>query len=870
MGEVFKAEDTTLGRPVALKFLAAHLLNDDEAKARFFREARAAAAVSHPNICHVYEIAEENGKTFLAMDYLEGDSLEKHIAQGPLPLKDALDIGRQIAEGLEAAQEKEIVHRDITPANVIVDVKGRATILDFGLARLAEASKLTRADQTVGTAAYMSPEQIQGSDVDQRTDIWALGCVLYEMVAGVRPFQGQYDQALAYEIVQEEPEPLTGVRAGLPMELEILVSKCLAKESDDRYGSASEVTRDLRTLGDKLRSGQSTVLRTASIEYARTEVPQERQPNKGRVWALVAGAAFVGASLSWFVRPTPEIPAPQSVVFTVEPPEDVAFDPGDYSAPLISPDGTKLAFVDSSESGRNLWVRHLDSLAAERLEGTANAQFPFWSPDSRHLGFFADGRLKRVDTTGGPTQTLCDVRDGRGGTWNIDEAGNGVIYFSPDGGGVATLYAVPADGGEPFHAIEDPPSESGASFSYRHPHFLSGQGRVLFYRQAHAYESVGEIRLAETESFSQATVLRASSSAWFAPPLDSTSDGHLLYILDDTLFAHLFDAQSGNVLGERIPIAEGVTAADKFGGDFSVSENGTLVYRSGAAQNKWEISWFDRQGKVIESIETVDLVSCLRLSPDESRLAMVLSREDGNDIWVRDLGRNVSTRLTFEGVANRSVVWSPDGGRVAYPLREDSVILAKRADGSGESVEISGGVPDREAHLYDWSPDGRYLAMFTVPQPWDLYALPLVGGGEPVPLETQDYGEIGGSLSPDGKWIAYYSFPSGRREVFVRRFPEGEGRWQISVDGGRTPIWSDDGSQIYYFSGKTVMTVPVSTTPTFEAGKPEALFEIRGRLSAFMPYDVTADNERFVIAVAGGASDLPITVVTNWQQALLR
>ena len=385
MGVVYKAEDTKLERTVALKFLAAHLLNDDEAKARFLREAKAAAGLHHPNICPVYEIGEAEGKTFLSMAFIEGEPLEARIEQGPLPLKEALDIGRQTAEGLEAAHEKGVVHRDIKPANVMVDAKSHATIMDFGLARLTEASRLTRADQTMGTVAYMSPEQAQGMEVDHRSDVWALGVVLYEMVRGQRPFQGEYDQALLYEIVHQEPEPLTGVRAGVPMELEFIVGKCLAKAPQDRYQTSADAIVDLRTCAEKLKSGHSKILRTGAAT-----VPV---PISGRVWMALAGAFLVTTAVfAWLYLTTQPAP-PQPITFTIDPPEGVVFQSGEVAPPVLSPDGTKLAFVGSAEDGSSLWVRPLDSLEAERLPGTESAQFPFWSPDNRYLAFFADGKL---------------------------------------------------------------------------------------------------------------------------------------------------------------------------------------------------------------------------------------------------------------------------------------------------------------------------------------------------------------------------------------------------------------------------------------------------------------------------------------------
>ena len=471
MGVVYKAEDTKLDRTVALKFLAAHLLNDEEAKARFLREAKAAAGLHHPNICPVYEISEAQDRTFLSMAFIEGEPLEAPIERGPLPLKEAIDIGRQIAEGLEAAHEKGVVHRDIKPANVMVDAKGRATIMDFGLARLTEASRLTKADQTMGTAAYMSPEQAQGMEVDGRTDLWAVGCVLYEMVAGARPFKGVYDQALLYEIVHEQPAPLTSIRAGVPMELEFVVGKCLAKDPADRYSSAGEIAKDLRTLAEKLRSGQSAILRTVTPEAGSPTTTAASQPgNPARAWlwpAVAAGFAIVAVALAFIALRGEPGPATTRLSIPLPPGQEIT------SSPAISDDGQVIAYTaQQGTDAPRLYLRDLNSFEARSVAGSSGALQPFFSPDGKWVAFFAQGQLQKAEVAGGTPISLAEAAVPVGGTWNQDDT---IIYAASLGSG---LLRIPASGGMP-EALTKP---DGAAAGYVHgfPQALPGGRSVLF------------------------------------------------------------------------------------------------------------------------------------------------------------------------------------------------------------------------------------------------------------------------------------------------------------------------------------------------------------------------------------------------------
>ena len=550
MGVVYKAEDTKLERTVALKFLASHLLNDEEAKARFLREAKAAAGLDHPNICTVYEVGEAEGKTFLSMAFIKGEPLEALIEQGPLPLKDILDIGRQVAEGLEAAHEEGVVHRDIKPANVMVDAKGRATIMDFGLARLTEASRLTKADQTMGTVAYMSPEQAQGMEVDNRSDIWALGVVLYEMVRGQRPFQGEYDQALLFEIVHQEPEPLTGVRAGVPMELEFIVGKCLAKDREDRPATTQEIARDLRTLGEKLKSGRSTILNTGVAGQARVPVTTGTgaalatgtDAGLGRTpklpWAIAALAVLsaVVVALLHFTETPPEGPVHEYAVSLPQEHELHTF--------RVSPDGRHIVFAMESDDVPML-LRSVDSLEMRELDGTEDATYPFWSPDSRYIGFFAQGKLKKVALAGGLAQTLCDAPNGRGGSWNRE----GVILFAPKPFG--GFERVQDGGGEPV-PVET--ANESPEVSQRFPEFLPDGHHFLYLDKSPQADEAG-IFLGGIDGTTPRRLIADLSNVLYVPGA-SEDEGFILFVREETLMAQPFDAASLELAGGLFPVAD--------------------------------------------------------------------------------------------------------------------------------------------------------------------------------------------------------------------------------------------------------------------------------------------------------------------------
>ena len=716
MGVVYKAQDTKLERPVALKFLAAHLVSNEEAKKRFMREAKAAAALDHPNICTLYEIDEASGRTFMAMAYLEGRTLEERISEGPLPIEEALDIGMQVAKGLQKAHGKRIYHRDIKPSNLVLVDEGPkerlVKIMDFGLAHLADQSKLTQKDTALGTPAYMSPEQAQGVPVDHRTDIWSLGVVLYEMVVAQMPFKGEYQQAVFYTILNEDYEPLTGLRTGVPMDLEFIVSKCLAKNAGQRYQSTGDLIVDLTNLREKLAAKKSTTVRkaaathiasasrpaqgpapgpgaavgqgaaatSAGVSGVRTDNPsgatqlptepgasmraqepepstarsstESRTPLRQRLPWIVAGAATAVAmafALLFFARGTP--PPARSIVSAILPPDDVTR----IDDLALSPDGEWLAFAGlPAEGNARLYLRGLDSPDTRSLGGTEGSSYPFWSPDSRFIGFFADGKLKKIGISGGSPFTLADAPTGRGGTWSTD----GVIVFAPNVYG--PLHRVSAAGG-PVSTVTKLNAEER---THRWPWFLPGGRRFLFLASQTgtpaAAAGTSEIYLGFLDEEPPRMLMRSQANAVY-------SNGHLVFAHQNALMAQAFDPEAANLSGEPRPLREPVSNSFFSKGGFSISEDGRLVYPLESASGISSLTWYDRTGRRLGTVGEPALFLDIGLSPGDGVVAASVRNEAGGaNIWLYDLARNLRTRFTFAQQADSSPTWSLDGKQLAF------------------------------------------------------------------------------------------------------------------------------------------------------------------------------------------------------------
>ena len=898
MGVVYKAEDTKLERTVALKFLASHLLEDEEGHARFIREAKAAASLDHPNICTVFEIDEVEGETFIAMACLEGQTVKAKIAERPLKLDEALDIAIQTAQGLQAAHEKEIVHRDIKPANLMVTPQGQVKIMDFGLAQLAEGSKLTKTATILGTPAYMSPEQSQRLPTDRRTDIWSLGVVVYEMVTGRTPFEGERQEAVLYAIGSEEPEPITALRAGVPMELERIVGKALAKDKEERYQHIEEMLVDLRGLTKKLASGKSTIgvqsgvasQQTAVVEptigpLARYRVIEDVKEAEGsikylaedtelhrsvairvlpqsseqqieraqrRKQAVLLGTAvlgvFFGLVFAFLWLSSTDTVAERPLRRFALPVE------GPRLQVAISPDGRHIAYTTRPSSASELWIWDLDRLTPRKIETASAAVYPFWSPNSDFVGFGAVGsELKKVSVHGGPASTICAIQAGyRGGSWSPDGSS---IVFSSSGGDGFGLYEVPAQGGTAKPLFE--PEESEQQLDQVLPHFLPHQGGsrgLLFAKGATATNL--EIVVLDLESGRQ-DVLAPGSRPVYSPT------GHIVYESENTLWALPYSAETLRATGEPFPVSGSGSVA-------SVSRDGTLVYLHSDETGLRQLIWRDRKGQKLGTIGAPQpQMSMPVLSPDGNQVVVQARDNDNTDIWVHEVARGLKRRLTFDPANDARPTWTPRGDKISFSSDRDGNmdVFTKLADGSGEAERLLA-TPANEWG-YEWSADGKYLVGSGEGKLWYMRAEESASTFEKVMFFDTPFDAVSPNLAPDAKFLAYESNESGRYEVYVQPFPQGGAKWQVSTNGGGQPRWHGDGKEIFYVEGDTLMAVSVTTSPAFSVGAAQPLFEDRAVLGGRgQLYDVTPDGQRFVVVETLGDADTgqAIHVVENWYE----
>jgi Tol biopolymer transport system component len=864
MGEVYRARDTRLDRVVAIKILPDHLSDRAELRERFELEARTVASLNHSHLCTLHDIGRQDGTDYLVMEYLEGETLAQRLLKGPLPLDQVLRYAIEIADALDKAHRKGITHRDLKPGNIMLTKSG-TKLLDFGLAKLKQevapanvqlsqiptaGDPLTAQGTIVGTLQYMAPEQLEGKEVDARTDIFAFGTVVYEMATGKKAFEGKSQASLIAKILETDPPPISSLQPMTPPALDRVVKKCLAKEPDDRWQSARDLHDELKWIAE----GSQTALpvaATASAERTRTS----------RRWLVTAlsclGFAVIAGVAVWNLKPAPP-PASRPVTRTV-----INLPPGQQLAGMdvgtavaMSYDGTLLAYVASRGGTQQLYLRAMDGLEARPIPGTEGAIEPFFSPDSQWLGFFAAGKLKKVSVSGGATVTLGDAAQPRGGSWSSQ----GTIAYAP----VGVLWRVSDAGGTPQLLARIEKGQSGN----RSPEFLPGGKAVLFdagvgRNWANAQVAVQSVATGERRDLFQGIQPR------YAP------SGHLVYAQGGNLMAVPFDTQKLTTVGAAIPVVEGVLqSTDSGAAQYSLSATGSLAYVAGGVQGTQpsRLVWVTRNGTEQPSAAPAHAYQHPRLSPDGRRLAMTVVEAE-TEVWLYDLSRETLTRFTFEGT-NGNPAWTPDGKRISFYSNKGGPqnLFWQLADGSGSLERLS-----NNEHIQapmSWSPDGQTLAFLDVDPTtgYDIWML-RVGDRTTQQFLRTSFNEAAPRFSPDGHWLAYISDESGRYEVYVQPYPGPGGKWQISSDGGTEPVWNPNGRELFYRSGDKMMAVDITTQPSFTAGKPRTLFAgpYLPTPLTFPNYDVSSDGQRFLMlkpVEQAEAAPTQIVVVQNWFEEL--
>lgn len=875
MGEVYRAMDSRLNRTVAIKVLASHLSSSPELKQRMEREARTISALNHPHICHLYDIGSHDGTDYLVMEFLQGESLADRLRKGPMPLNEILKIGIAIAEALSVAHRQGIVHRDLKPGNIMLTPSG-AKLMDFGLAKPlgmqatgvgsgtappsftaaatmsgpSPLSPLTTAGSIVGTIQYMSPEQIEGKEADARSDLFAFGAVLYEMVTGKRPFVGKSQISLASAILEKDPDPVSVTNPQIPPAFEHVLHTCLQKDPEARFLAAHDIKLELLWIA----SGRSSAAATAPTSSPVRS--RQRWP-----WIAAIAVAILLGGLAGFLLHRPTQPS-QSVRTLVNAPEKVSLNlTGDFAGPpILSPDGSMLAFTAVGADVKNaIWVRPMNALEAHILPGSEGAIFPFWSPDSRSLGFFADSKLKTIDINGGSAVAVCDAQFGRGGAWGL---GN-VILFTPTT--QTFLMRVSANGGDPVPVTK---LDRAQQTSHRWPFFLPDGKHFLYLAINHdpTRASNDALYYASLDGSENRLLFRSQSNAVYG-------SGYLLFARSGQLMAQPFDPDSGTLSGEPQPLASGIVDdISTWHMDVTASNNGLLIFGSGGTAD-WKLVWMDRNGKQIGTVaDKLTNLQAASISPQGDRV--VLQTDTGtNDVWILDLARGMRTRITFGQVSATFPVWSPDGKWVTYNTSRNgqAQLNRKRADGSGAEELL---LNDLEPVVpTDWTRDGKYLiySRGTVGNNLEIWALPLQGERKPfllVPRPANSFASQG-RLSPNGRWLAYASAESGTAQVYVVPFQGGQGKWQVSTTEGAQPKWSRDGKELYFQNNvsRELFAVSVQETGgalTFGSAKTIATAPATQQFV----YDVSPDGKKILLNVVSQQVNQSVTVITNFPAGL--
>ncbi len=859
MGVVYKAQDTKLDRFVALKFLPAHMAASEQDKVRFAQEAKSAAALNHPNVCSIIDIQEIDNQMFIVMEFVDGVTLLEK--KSSLTQKQAIDVAIQIAEGLAAAHEKGIVHRDIKPENVMVRKNGIVQVMDFGLAKLVGASRLTKAGNTVGTLGYMSPEQVQGQETDHRSDIFSFGVLLYEMLTGRSPFNGTHESAILYEVVNVDVPPPSTLKPGLDPELDRIVLECMEKDPNERMQSIKQAAIDLnRFKRTSSRSRASRTFSTNAMSNVNHNAGSNSFPSSFRISGVVPYTAAIVffittviiSYLYLFPKATSQPLIRSSILF---PDTSLVIDGGMLA---LSPDGTKLAFIGEDPRGvRKIWVRTLSTFSAIELPGTEKALFPFWSPDSRYIGFFAEKSMKRTDAHGGGLLTLCEWDTPFGATWSED----GSIYFCS--WQKRGILRVPSQGGAVTTIV---PAQKGEVLTY--PHMLDDAKTILYNRFVASKDSSfmdGVYAYSFGSNDSRLLVPNAVNAQY--------ANGYLLSIQEKVLFAQPFDPVAVEVQGEANIVAQQVAGIGNYGkSNYSVSQNGLLVYAAGSSYDNAVIQILDRSGKGIKQFDTKSSFDDPKFSDDGSKIAVTrYINQERADIWIIDVARGTMSRFTFDDAEEDDPVWSHDGNAMIYAMRGDIVRKSFVSNGKNEVLYQSTGdmVP------YDLSLDGKFLlfADLSSNSQRDIFMLPLEGKRDPIIIAGTDFSEMNAEFSPDGKWIVFSSNETGRSEVYALASDLKSPKVQISTSGGVMPHWTKFGKNIMYVDpDQNLFEVPVSMkNGNLEAGNPVKLFhsDIEGNPARSI-YDVTPDGNKIAIIKLLDNKQLlkPINLVTNWNTEL--
>jgi serine/threonine protein kinase/Tol biopolymer transport system component len=873
MGEVYRARDTKLNRDVALKILPEAFVQDPDRVARFRREAHVLAALNHPNIAHIHGFEDSTGVPALVMELVEGPTLADRIARGPMPFNEALPIAKQIAEALEAAHEQGIIHRDLKPANIKVRDDGTVKVLDFGLAKALDPTPAstasatmsptlsihaTRAGIILGTAAYMSPEQARGTPVDKRSDIWAFGCVVYEMLAGKPAFTGDTLTDIVATVMKNEPD-WPSVPSDTPAGVRSLLRRCLSKDPKRRLHDIADARIELSDI----------VTAPISDDAIGSRAGRRRQMWRERLaWVLALTAVLTGIML-WLRGPSVlgrtdvirlSILAPERTSFTVKSAASVGVPQLE-----LSPDGRALVFAAASPAGRpTLWLRLLDSMTAHPLPGTEDAEDPFWSPDNHWVGFFAGGKLKKSPVAGGPAQVIASgIPDSRGASWASDDT----ILFSR---GTSGLLRVSASGGRITPVTElDLSRQEG---SHRFAQFLPDGKHFLFQVRSSLPDYWG-VYVGSLDGKPRKLLMHGQTTARYAV-------GHLFFLDGDTMMAQAFNTERLELQGEAYVVGEHVGRSSMGTAAYSLSNDGTLAYASTLSMPS-RLAWFDRGGNAGGFVASIADYTDFRLSPDETRLAASVAdpKTGFPDVWMIDVARSISAPFTFGPAINAAATWSPDGARIVFRTTRSggwNEFWSKSAGGGGkeepvltEAVERAVGMTSNTT-FSDWSPDGRYLlfsAITSSDPDWNLWITPVNGDSKPIRFLSAPGDQWHGNFSPDGHLVAYSSSESGRFEVHVQTFPLSDRQWTVSAEGGYEPRWRADGRELYYLSAdQKLMAVPVGPGPSF--GSPKALFQttVRAGVSPQRTHYVPSrDGQRFLIAAPVGeqAPTMSITVVLN-------